>query len=132
MNSKPSKINGITSDLLASILQTPQILAPCTLLPKRSLTPLLIDSVAQFPYESKISGQTEYHPIYSTILGPKGSDTVLVKLVEATFQQAQWRTKVDTGRYTFPLAQNARKVDDRPVKGSPASLEAAQREFGEL
>ncbi|OAQ65358.1 amidase [Pochonia chlamydosporia 170] len=113
---KPSNINGITADVLASVLGTPQILTP----------------FAQFQYESKRSGQTEYHPIYSTILGPKGSDTMLVKLVEATFQQAQWRTKVDTGRFTFPPSQNARKVDDKPVRGSPDSLQEAQVEIGEL
>ncbi|KAG8408516.1 hypothetical protein J3458_019550 [Metarhizium acridum] len=111
---KPSKIHGLTADLLASVLHAPQILAP----------------FAQFEYQSKVSGQPEYHPVYGAILGPKGSDTMLVKLVEAAFQQAQWRTRVDRGRYAFPPAQNARNVDDRPVKGPPGSLEAAQQDVG--
>ncbi|TWU74878.1 hypothetical protein ED733_003036 [Metarhizium rileyi] len=113
---QPSQIHGITPDLLAFTLHAPQILAP----------------FAQFEYQSKISGQTEYHPIYSTILGPQGSDTMLVKLVEATFQQAQWRTKVDKGKIAFPPAQNARKVDDTPVKVSPSSPEVTPQKMGEL
>lgn len=131
LHSKPSNINGITADLLASVLGTPQILTPCKFSHIDGHCPA-DRVVAQFEYESKRSGQTEYHPIYSTILGPKGSDTMLVKLVEATFQQAQWRTKVDTGRFTFPPSQNARKVDDKPVRGSPDSLQEAQVEIGEL
>jgi hypothetical protein len=49
--------------------------------------------------------------VCGAIIGPRGSDTMLVKLVEATLQQAQWRTwrtSVDTGRIAFPPAQNAR------------------------
>ncbi|KAH0594678.1 hypothetical protein MHUMG1_07512 [Metarhizium humberi] len=113
---KPSKINGVTPDLLASVLRAPQILAP----------------FAQFEYQSKVSGRPEYHPVYGAVLGPEGSDTMLVKLVQAAFQQAQWRTRVDKGRYAFPPAQNARNVDDRPIKGPPGSLEAARQDIGLL
>ncbi|KAG5998182.1 hypothetical protein E4U43_002488 [Claviceps pusilla] len=52
--------------------------------------------------------QTEYHPIYATLIGTSGTDTMLVKLVEATFQQAQWRSAVDKGRFAFPAGQNTK------------------------
>ncbi|KAG5978776.1 hypothetical protein E4U55_005951 [Claviceps digitariae] len=90
--SEPETINGVTAQLLGSLLGTPQMLAP----------------FSQFPYQSNISHQTEYHPIYATLLGPGGSDTMLVKLVEATFQQAQWRTTVDKGRFAFPVGQDGK------------------------
>lgn len=92
----------------------------------------LTSQVAQFEYQSKVSGRPEYHPVYGAVLGPEGSDTMLVKLVQAAFQQAQWRTRVDKGRYAFPPAQNARNVDDRPIKGPPGSLEAARQDIGLL
>ncbi|KAK2616650.1 hypothetical protein QQS21_000473 [Conoideocrella luteorostrata] len=113
---KPTRIKGVTAELLASLLHSPQVLAP----------------FAQFPYESTVSHQTEYHPVYGTILGPKGSDSMLVKLVEATFQQAQWRTRVDKARFAFPPGQNARKVNDKPVNVAPASLKEAKERIGEL
>ncbi|KAG5938100.1 hypothetical protein E4U53_008085 [Claviceps sorghi] len=69
----PETKHGVTAQLLGSLLGAPQVLAP----------------FAQFPYRSKISHQTEYHPVYAALLGASGSDTMLVKLVEATFQQAR-------------------------------------------
>ncbi|KHN94039.1 Amidase signature domain protein [Metarhizium album ARSEF 1941] len=111
---RPGKIHGFTPDLLASVLGAPQILAP----------------FAQFEYRSKVSGQPEHHPIYGAILGPRGSDAMLVKLAEAAFQQAQWRTKVDRGRYAFAPAQDSGKADGRPDKQPPGSLEAARKALG--
>ncbi|GAB0138701.1 hypothetical protein EsDP_00006927 [Epichloe bromicola] len=93
---KPETIHGVAPELLASLLGAPQVLAP----------------FAQFSYESTVSHRTEHHPIYATVLGPRGSDAMLVKLVQATFQQARWRTRVDEGRFAFPPDQNARKGDD--------------------
>ena len=57
---------------------------------------------------------------------------MLVKLVEATFQQAQWRTSVDTGRTALPVAPNARMVNDRSSSKAPSSLGDAQVQLEEL
>ncbi|KAG6006161.1 hypothetical protein E4U21_007271 [Claviceps maximensis] len=89
---EPRTIKGITTQLLGSLLGTPQMLAP----------------FARFQYRSNISHQPEYHPVYATVFGASGSDTMLVKLVQATFQQAQWRTSVDKGRLAFPEGHNTR------------------------
>lgn len=71
--------------------------------------------------------------MYGTVIGPRGSDTVLVKLVESAFRQAQWRTTVDKGRFAFPPAQNARNVNDAPArKEKPASIEEAKHQMGSL
>ncbi|KAG5915992.1 hypothetical protein E4U42_007852 [Claviceps africana] len=83
---QPETKHGVTAQLLGSLLGAPQVLAP----------------FAQFPYRSKVSHETEYHPVYAALLGASGSDTMLVKLVEATFQKARWRTRVDKGRSAFP------------------------------
>lgn len=39
-----------------------------------------------------------------------GSDAMLMKLACDTFEKAGWSTKVDTGRYTFPLGTGVRNV----------------------
>jgi hypothetical protein len=54
-----------------------------------------------------------------------GSDLFLIRLVKEAFEAADWRTHVDTGRYTFPVADNARHVaDGLSVGGSRLETEA--------
>lgn len=46
-----------------------------------------------------------------------GSDLALIRLLEGALRSAKWRTQVDTGRYTFPLGNNSRNVDDQSGDG---------------
>jgi hypothetical protein len=62
------------------------------------------------PYQSRISGRQEHRPIASTLVGAKGSDLMLIKLAQTAFDAAGWPTKIDTGRYMYPLGNNLRNV----------------------
>lgn len=62
------------------------------------------------PYQSRVSGRQEHRPIASTLVGAKGSDLMLIKLAQAAFNAAGWPTKIDTGRYMYPLGNNLRNV----------------------
>ncbi|KAK5994005.1 Scytalone dehydratase-like Arp1-like protein [Cladobotryum mycophilum] len=83
---KPTAIQGITSELLAPLLETPQFVVP----------------FAQISYKSKVTGLTEYRPVTGSVMGPKGGDVMLVELVKKAFEQAKWHTYVGVGRLTFP------------------------------
>lgn len=74
-------------------------------------------AVAQLPYKSRISERMEFHPVYGSIMGPRGGDLAVVHLVRRAFETARWRTRVDTGRFSFPVGDNDRNVDDRHVAG---------------
>ena len=39
-----------------------------------------------------------------------GSDAMLMRLATDAFEKADWPTKVETGRYTFPLGTGVRSV----------------------
>ncbi|KAJ4423676.1 hypothetical protein N0V82_001699 [Gnomoniopsis sp. IMI 355080] len=98
---EPSPLKGINPTLLSSILGTPHLVVP----------------VAQLPYQSLISGRTEYKPICVSVMGTRGSDLALVRLVEEALNSANWQTNVDTGRYTFPLGGNSRKLEVQKDNG---------------
>ncbi|KAI7777115.1 uncharacterized protein LA080_004017 [Diaporthe eres] len=72
--------------------------------------PQLVLLFAQMPYQSRVSGRQEHRPIASTLVGAKGSDLMLVKVAQAAFDAAGWPTKIDTGRYMYPLGNNLRNV----------------------
>ncbi|KND86695.1 Glutamyl-tRNA(Gln) amidotransferase subunit A [Tolypocladium ophioglossoides CBS 100239] len=115
----PKTPHGVTAELLPLLLQTPQMVVP----------------FAQLPYESRISDREEFHPVYASVMGPKGADLRVIHLVRRAFETAQWRTRVDTGRFTFPVADNPRNVDDRHVPDSGVSSYEARTSavsWGEL
>ncbi|KAF5530149.1 amidase signature domain-containing protein [Fusarium mexicanum] len=77
--------------------------------------PQLVLPFAQMPYLSKVSRRPEMRPIASTMIGAKGSDLMLIQLAAAAFKKAEWPTSIQTGRYMYPIAQNARNVDSTPI-----------------
>ncbi|KAF5583813.1 amidase signature domain-containing protein [Fusarium pseudoanthophilum] len=77
--------------------------------------PQLVLPFAQMSYLSKISGRSEMRPIASTMIGAKGSDLMLIKLATEAFKKAGWPTSIQTGRYTYPVADNARNVGSVPI-----------------
>lgn len=111
----PKSVRGVTAENLGSMLGLSQLLAPCKSAYTRVGTILFADrvQVAQLPYESKISGRTEYQPVTGSVLGHTGTDFALIELMQRAFRSAQWRAQVDTGRLTFPLGDNDRNVDDQ-------------------
>ncbi|QGI59987.1 hypothetical protein CEK27_003958 [Fusarium fujikuroi] len=93
--------------------------------------PQLVLPFAQMPYLSKVSGRLEMRPIASTMIGAKGSDLMLIKLDTEAFKKAGWPRSIQTGRYMYPVADNARNVGS--VSGeSLAAYETRQRAVQEL
>ncbi|KAH7318121.1 amidase signature domain-containing protein [Stachybotrys elegans] len=95
----PPKAVDFSAELLAPVLQTPQLLVP----------------FAQLPYQSRISAETEYRAVFGSVIGPRGSDLMVAQIVERAFELANWRNRVDTGRFSFPIGKNSRNVDDKHV-----------------
>ncbi|KAL1865524.1 hypothetical protein Daus18300_007169 [Diaporthe australafricana] len=93
---EPEALEGIDTKLLSSVLGTPQIVVP----------------FAQLPYKSRVTEQLEYKPISASLMGARGSDLSLLRLVQEATQAAGWRTNVDTGRRAFPVGKNIRHVRD--------------------
>ncbi|KAJ6440144.1 amidase signature domain-containingprotein [Purpureocillium lavendulum] len=93
------------------------------------------DSKAPDYRDEETIGRTEFHPVYGSIMGPRSGDLAVVHLVRRAFETARWRTRVDTGRFAFPVGDNGRHVDDRRAEepaedmGENATDEAA---FDEL
>ncbi|KAL7785266.1 amidase signature domain-containing protein [Trichoderma ceciliae] len=86
----PSRIDGIGPEALAPLLGLPHLVVPFT----------------QTPYHSRITDGIENRPFSSSIMGPDGSDIMLVQLAKAAFEGAKWRSQVDTGRLAFPEDYN--------------------------
>ncbi|KAF7559470.1 hypothetical protein G7046_g4681 [Stylonectria norvegica] len=84
--SPPTTVKGVTPDFLAAMLRAPQLAVP----------------FAQLPYKSRISGRTEYKPFCVSVIGTRGSDAALIRLVKQALELAHRRTQVETGRFTFP------------------------------
>ncbi|PNP75786.1 hypothetical protein FNYG_10864 [Fusarium nygamai] len=97
--------------------------------------PQLVLPFAQMPYLSKISGRSEMRPIASTMIGAKGSDLMLIKLASEAFKKAWWPTSIQTGRYMYPVADNARNVGSVPgeilvtYETNQRAVQELQREF---
>uniref|UniRef100_A0A8H7KET3 Amidase domain-containing protein n=1 Tax=Bionectria ochroleuca TaxID=29856 RepID=A0A8H7KET3_BIOOC len=105
----------ITEKFISPILHAPQLVLP----------------FAQMPYLSRISGRDEVRPIASTLIGAKGSDLMLIKLVIAAFEKASWPTTIQTGRYMYPLANNSRNVESS-VNDSSRTYQRKQSEVEQL
>ncbi|KAK6452929.1 hypothetical protein FP744_10009180 [Trichoderma asperellum] len=87
----PSRIDGIGPGTLAPLLGLPHLIVP----------------FAQTTYHSRVTDRTESRPFSGSIMGPAGSDVMLIQLVKAAFEHAEWRSQVDAGRLAFPEDSNA-------------------------
>ncbi|KAF5604505.1 D-mandelate dehydrogenase [Fusarium subglutinans] len=72
-----------------------------------SLAPILGASLLSFPftqipYESGISGETEYHPVCISIL-IHGNEKSTIQLIKKALETGHIPTKVNVGRFTFPV-----------------------------
>lgn len=70
-------------------------------------------------------------PIASTMIGAKGSDLMLIKLATEAFKKAGWPTSIQTGRYMYPVADNARNVGSASLD-SLVAFETRQKAVQEL
>ncbi|CZR37382.1 uncharacterized protein FPRO_02358 [Fusarium proliferatum ET1] len=99
--------------------------------------PQLVLPFAQMPYLSKVSGRLEMRPIASTVIGAKGSDLMLIKLATEALKKAGWPTSIQTGRYMYPVADNARNAGSESGESLAAyemrqkAVQELQREFEE-
>ncbi|KAG4252847.1 hypothetical protein FPRO03_08296 [Fusarium proliferatum] len=99
--------------------------------------PQLVLPFAQMPYLSKVSGRLEMRPIASTMIGAKGSDLILIKLATEALKKAGWPTSIQTGRYMYPVADNARNAGSESGESLAAyemrqkAVQELQREFEE-
>ncbi|KAL6879311.1 amidase signature enzyme [Trichoderma novae-zelandiae] len=82
----PSVIEGLGPGALAPLLGLPHLVVP----------------FAQTRYYSRVTDRGEDRPFSGSILGPRGSDAMLLQLVRAAFARADWRSRVDAGRLAFP------------------------------
>ncbi|KAI8715084.1 Amidase domain-containing protein [Fusarium sp. LHS14.1] len=101
----PTIYEGVGPEILASILGVPHLAVPFT----------------QVPYESRISGRTEYQTVCVSVIGPQGSDTDIIQVVKQALEKAHVRTRVETGRFAFPadILRNGRYSKSVP---QPPSL----------
>ncbi|KAL7919749.1 hypothetical protein ACQKWADRAFT_322711 [Trichoderma austrokoningii] len=83
---RPSRIDGIGSGALAPLLGLPHLIVP----------------FAQTTYHSRVTARTESRPFSGSIMGPSGSDIMLIQLAKAAFEHSKWRSQVDAGRLAFP------------------------------
>ncbi|KAG4288738.1 hypothetical protein FPRO06_03560 [Fusarium proliferatum] len=99
--------------------------------------PQLVLPFAQMPYLSKVSGRLEMRPIASTMIGAKGSDLMLIKLATEALKKSGWPTSIQTGRYMYPVADNARNAGSESGESLAAyemrqkAVQELQREFEE-
>jgi hypothetical protein len=82
--------------------------------------------VAQVPFESEISTQTEYLPVSGSVIGPKGTDLMLIQTVKRAFELAAWPIRVDTGALAFPVDDNSRNINYGAAQDSTLPLPLAQ------
>ncbi|KAM5378228.1 hypothetical protein ACJA88_005962 [Fusarium oxysporum] len=85
----PTIYKGIDSTTLAPILGASLLSFPFT----------------QVPYESDISGMTEYQPVCISVL-VHGNDKWAIQLIKKTLEAGHLPTKVDVGRFTFPVKKS--------------------------
>ncbi|KAF5628742.1 D-mandelate dehydrogenase [Fusarium sp. NRRL 25303] len=75
-----------------------------------TLAPILGASVLSFPfiqvpYESDISGETEYQPVCISVL-VHGNEKSTIQLIKKALETGHIPTKVDVGRFTFPVKKS--------------------------
>ncbi|KAF2820532.1 hypothetical protein CC86DRAFT_387012 [Ophiobolus disseminans] len=95
-NEVPSTSHTFREKFLFPVLHMPQLVLP----------------FAQIPYESRVTGNTEYRPIATTLIGAKGSDLMFIELAKAALSQASWPTRISTGRLMYPIGDNLRNVEN--------------------
>lgn len=61
--------------------------------------PQVIVPIGQFRYESRITGEPDFLPIAASIVGPPGSDVVLLDFVSKFLQRTRGLLSVKPGRY---------------------------------
>ncbi|PNP57003.1 hypothetical protein THARTR1_02845 [Trichoderma harzianum] len=82
----PRRIDGIGPEALAPLLGLPHLVIP----------------FAQTSYHSRVTDKGESRPFTGSIMGPHGSDIMILQLAGAALGRAGWRSRVDTGRWAFP------------------------------
>ncbi|KAB5539501.1 hypothetical protein GE09DRAFT_1062544 [Coniochaeta sp. 2T2.1] len=87
---------GLDAEMLAPLLGTPQVIVP----------------FAQQPYTSDATGNFTVLPLCASVIGPHGSDVMLLELVEKALISAKWPTEVRVGADAFFFTEdNARYVE---------------------
>ncbi|KLO88509.1 Uncharacterized protein LW93_3878 [Fusarium fujikuroi] len=118
-NQSAGTFSTIAEKFISPILHAPQLVLP----------------FAQMPYLSKVSGRPEMRPIASTMIGAKGSNLMLIRLATEAFKKAGWPTSIQTGRYMYPVADNATNVGSVSGESLAAyetrqvAVQKLQREF---
>lgn len=118
---------GLRPDILAPVLGTPQLSAPCKSFSPISVLPrwqglgvlTCYYLVAQIATEGDGAA---YVPFSAGVIGAKGDDLMLVQTMKRAFDMADWRIHVDTGRLTYPVGDNPRSVDDHHQDPSPPPI----------
>ncbi|PNP79587.1 hypothetical protein FNYG_07203 [Fusarium nygamai] len=104
----PTIYKGIDSTTLAPVLGASLLSFPFT----------------QVPYESDISGETEYQPVCISVL-IHGNEKSAIQLIKKALETGHIPTKVNVGRFTFPVKKSDH-VNNRlraPLSGQNVSDE---------
>ncbi|KAF4451464.1 hypothetical protein F53441_5556 [Fusarium austroafricanum] len=91
----PTIYEGIDSTTLAPVLGASLLSFPFT----------------QVPYESEITGKTEYQPVCVSVLAQE-NDMQAIQLIKKAFEKNHIPTKVDVGRLTFPVKKSGHFSND--------------------
>ncbi|KAF4949553.1 hypothetical protein FGADI_8851 [Fusarium gaditjirri] len=103
----PTIYKGVDSTTLAPVLGTSLLSFPFT----------------QVPYESDISGKTEYQPVCISVL-IHGDAKWTIQLIKKALDTGHIPTKVDVGRFTFPVKSDHVKSQlQAPLSGQNVSDE---------
>ncbi|RBR13067.1 hypothetical protein FVER53590_06671 [Fusarium verticillioides] len=104
----PTMYKGIDSTTLALVLGASLLSFPFT----------------QIPYESDISGETEYQPVCISVL-IHGNDKSAIQLIKKALEAGHIPTKVNVGRFTFPVkkSDHANNRLQAPLSGQNVSDE---------
>ncbi|KAJ5735194.1 uncharacterized protein N7483_000319 [Penicillium malachiteum] len=76
--------------------------------------PQVVVPVGQNPFESRVSGNIECAPIVVSLIGHKGADVTLLRVLKATLDYHDWPSEVLTGRNIFHFGNNARNLARNP------------------
>ncbi|KAL7933921.1 amidase signature domain-containing protein [Trichoderma chlorosporum] len=89
----PSRMDGIGPEALAPLLGLPHVVIPCE---------FSSNHFAQTSYYSRVTDKDESRPFSASIMGPHGSDIMILQLAKTALGHAKWRSQVDVGRWAFP------------------------------
>ncbi|XDG10234.1 hypothetical protein ABKA04_009849 [Annulohypoxylon sp. FPYF3050] len=80
--------------------------------------PEIVLPVGEYKYASRITGSTESLPMAMSIIGPRGSDAMLIELAKRLLEHTGRPTSLTTGARAFPVVSKPTTIENGTVNGS--------------